>query len=239
MIGALGLVLVAGLLFITEHFFLSMFAFSIALLLYTTGTDIVKIAVAVMTAMFSTKHLTEEAALIGETSALFKDALLPRDEDDAEDESPARSAAEMTINVPSNPLIDELAEAARLKQKDRLEYVAHSYYFDCHEVYEFSRLNLMFTSEAMPYMGLVGTVLGLIMMFDGLGASVNVEALTPQLAIALKTTLYGALFGAGYKVLASRFDQRMHRLDYEYDDLLHSLDLIQKNEMKIEVEVES
>lgn len=230
------MILVSGLLFITEHFFLSMFACSIGLLLYTTGTDIVKIAVSVTTAMFSTKHLTEEAALIGETSSLFKEALIG-DGTDEGDEGEAKSSGDLqSIVLPSNPLVDDLCRAAGSKQKDRLEYVAHSYYFDCHEVYEFSRLNLMFTSEAMPYIGLVGTVLGLIMMFDGLGASVNVEALTPQLAIALKTTLYGALFGAGYKVLAARFDQRMHRLDYEYDDLLHALDLVQKNNVKIEVE---
>ncbi len=231
--GALGLTLASALLFITENFFLSMLAFSIGLLLYTTGTEIVRIGVSVGTALFSTKHLTEEAGLIGETSVLLKSALIGESSEDED----AESASDIdSIILPGNPLIEDLSRASRSTQQDRLEYIAHTYYFDCHETYEFSRLNLQFVSEAMPYIGLVGTVLGLIMMFDGLGASVNVEALTPQLAIALKTTLYGAFFGAGYKVLAARFDQRMQKLEYEYDDLLHSLDIVQKNNLTIEVE---
>ncbi len=226
MIAALGLCTVAGLLFITENFFLAMLSFSIALLLYTTGTQIVQIVISVMTAFFSTQHLTENAALIGETADLLKEAL---GADFKENEA-------LKLVLARNALTEDLQKALQSGLKDRLEYVAHSYYFECHEAYEFSRLNLQFASEAMPYIGLVGTVLGLIMMFDGLGASVNVEALTPQLAIALKTTLYGAFFGAAYKILAARFDQRMQKLEYEYDDLLHALDMIQKNKFEIEVQ---
>ncbi|HYX36298.1 MAG TPA: MotA/TolQ/ExbB proton channel family protein [Oligoflexus sp.] len=197
LMGMIGLTLIAGLLFITENFFFSMLLFSIGLLLYTTGTEIVRIVISLMTAFFSTKHLTEDAALIGETGRLLKEALI-----DTEDGGKA-------VVIPRNALTEDLRKALQSGQQDRLEYVAHRYYFDCHELYEFSRLNLQFASEAMPYVGLVGTVLGLIMLFDGLGASVNVEALTPQLAIALKTTLYGAFFGATYKILAARFDQRL------------------------------
>ncbi len=203
--------------------------FSIGLLLYTTGTEIVRILISLMTAFFSTKHLTEDAALIGETARYLKEALV--DGDDSEEDS-----SNNAVVVPRNALTEDLRKALHSGQIDRLEYVAHRYYFDCHELYEFSRLNLQFASEAMPYVGLVGTVLGLIMMFDGLGASVNVEALTPQLAIALKTTLYGAFFGASYKILAARFDQRLQKLEYDYDDLLRSLDLIAKNSMEIEVQ---
>lgn len=217
-----GLGLVAGLLFITENFFFSMLIFSIGLLFYTTGTEIVRIVISLMTAFFSTRHLTEDAALIGETARLLKESL-------AEEDSGS-------VIVPRNALTEDLRKAMQSGKQDKLEYVAHRYYFDCHELYEFSRLNLQFASEAMPYVGLVGTVLGLIMMFDGLGASVNVEALTPQLAIALKTTLYGAFFGASYKILAARFDQRLQKLEYDYDDLLRSLDLIAKNNMEIEVQ---
>ncbi|WP_176736678.1 MotA/TolQ/ExbB proton channel family protein [Oligoflexus tunisiensis] len=222
--GMIGLTLISGLLFITENFFFSMLLFSIGLLLYTTGTEIVRIVISLMTTFFSTKHLTEDAALIGETGRLLKEALIDREDDGN------------AVVVPRNALTEDLRKASQSGQQDRLEYMAHRYYFDCHELYEFSRLNLQFASEAMPYVGLVGTVLGLIMMFDGLGASVNVEALTPQLAIALKTTLYGAFFGATYKILAARFDQRLQKLEYDYDDLLRSLDLIAKNNMNIEVQ---
>jgi biopolymer transport protein ExbB/TolQ len=226
------------LLFITENFFFSMGIFSIGLLFYTTGTEIVRIVVSLMTAFFSTKHLTQDAALIGETARLLKDSLVTvRDFVDGEDDDESSAMADKdTLVLPRNALTEDLREALLSGQQDRPEYVAHRYYFDCHELYEFSRLNLQFASEAMPYIGLIGTVLGLIMMFDGLGASVNVEALTPQLAIALKTTLWGAFFGAAYKILAARFDQRLQKLEYDYDDLLRSLDLIAKNNLKMEVQ---
>lgn len=233
LVGLIGLGLIAGLLFITENFFFSMLIFSIGLLLYTTGTEIVRIVIALMTAFFSTRHLTEDASMIGETALLLKEALVS---DTTQGRGHSQKSSDDTVVLLSNPLTEDLRKAVQSGQRDRLEYVAHRYYFDCHELYEFSRLNLQFASEAMPYVGLVGTVLGLIMMFDGLGASVNVEALTPQLAIALKTTLYGAFFGATYKVLAARFDQRLQKLEYDYDDLLRSLDLIAKTDINIEVQ---
>src|SRR4051812_32954862 len=75
LMGMIGLGLIAGLLFITENFFFAMLLFSIGLLLYTTGTEIVRIVISLMTAFFSTKHLTEDAALIGETGRMLKESL--------------------------------------------------------------------------------------------------------------------------------------------------------------------
>ena len=56
----------------------------------------------------------------------------------------------------------------------------------------------------MPLFGLIGTIVGLIGMFDSLSADVTVEFVSPQLALALKTTLYGAIFSSIYKIIASR-----------------------------------
>jgi biopolymer transport protein ExbB/TolQ len=82
----------------------------------------------------------------------------------------------------------------------------------------------------------MGTVLGLISMFDSLGSVVTVEALAPQLAIALKTTLYGALYSALYKISATRFEQRLKGLDYDFDTLCRALQIIWDNGAKIEVQ---
>ena len=87
----------------------------------------------------------------------------------------------------------------------------------------------------MPLFGLMGTIVGLIAMFDGLGANVSIESLTPQLALALKTTLYGALFSSVYKVVASRFDQRIKALEYDYEAMCHAVEVVVQNKNQIEV----
>jgi len=87
----------------------------------------------------------------------------------------------------------------------------------------------------MPLFGLIGTILGLIGMFDSLGADVTVESLSPQLALALKTTLYGAIFSSIYKIIGSRFEQRLKILDYDYETFCRALQVIIQNKNQIEV----
>ena len=52
-----------------------------------------------------------------------------------------------------------------------LEFIAQFYYTECHELYDYSHGNLEFVADAMPLFGLIGTIIGLIAMFDGLGAT--------------------------------------------------------------------
>ena len=95
---------------------------------------------------------------------------------------------------------------------------------------------LDFVAGAMPLFGLIGTIVGLIGMFDSLGADVSVEVLSPQLALALKTTLYGAVFASIYTIVASRFDQRIKALEYDYEILNHALAVMVRNKATIEVQ---
>jgi chemotaxis protein MotA len=88
----------------------------------------------------------------------------------------------------------------------------------------------------MPLFGLIGTVIGLISMFDTLGANTSVENLSPQLALALKTTLYGAILASVYTVIASRFDQRIKALEYDYEIFSHALEVLVENKAVVEVQ---
>jgi biopolymer transport protein ExbB/TolQ len=87
----------------------------------------------------------------------------------------------------------------------------------------------------MPMFGLIATIIGLIGMFEGLGAEVTVEFLSPQLALALKCTLYGVLLAALYKIIASRFDQRLKALDYDFETFCRALKVLIDNKAVIEV----
>jgi biopolymer transport protein ExbB/TolQ len=87
----------------------------------------------------------------------------------------------------------------------------------------------------MPLFGLIATIIGLIGMFESLGAQVTVEYLSPQLALALKTTLYGALLASVYKIIASRFDHRLKALDYDFETFCRALQVLLDNKAIIEV----
>jgi biopolymer transport protein ExbB/TolQ len=79
-------------------------------------------------------------------------------------------------------------------------------------------------------------IVGLIAMFDSLGGDVTVESLAPQLALALKTTLYGAVLSSVYKIMGSRFDQRLKALEYDFEVFSRALQVIIDNEVRVEVQ---
>lgn len=63
-----------------------------------------------------------------------------------------------------------------------------------------------------PVFGMIGTVIGLVAVLQGLGQSTNIEEIGPKMAIALITTLYG-LFIANI-VFVPLGDNLQHRLIY-------------------------
>jgi len=230
------LMVVAGVFFITENFFIAMFGVSLALLVYVTGADVGKLLISSITVLFSTRHLTPKAAQLQETLAALEDALALRRNRAGELKTRPLEKG-MRIRLPDNALVRDLADVQEEnKNYEYAEFVAHSYYVECSELYDHSGAHLDFVAGAMPLFGLMGTVLGLISMFDSLGSVVTVEALAPQLAIALKTTLYGALYSALYKISATRFEQRLKGLDYDFDTLCRALQIIWDNGAKIEVQ---
>jgi chemotaxis protein MotA len=237
-IGLIGfgvMLLVASVFFITENYFISMFTISVGLLIYVTGLDLIILAFSTFIIFFSSKHLNTRATSMQETIVALKNLLnIKRGRDGSIAVGPINS--NVSIVLPDNSLsrdIQELVSAG--KSFDYAEFVAHSYYVECHELYESSSSNFDFVSATMPLFGLIGTIIGLIAMFDSLGSDVTVESLSPQLALALKTTLYGAIFSSIYKIIGTRFERRMVDLDYDYDSLCRALQVIIENKNSIEV----
>jgi chemotaxis protein MotA len=235
-VGALGLLGVAGVFFVTENFFIAMFGASLALLVYASGTEIGKMIISTITVFFSSKHLTPKAAQLQETLAALEDILtLRRDAAGELKTGPVEKG--MRVRLPDNALVRDLvAVQEKGKNYQYAEYVAYTYYVECYELYDHSGAHLDFVAGAMPLFGLMGTVLGLIGMFDSLGSVVTVEAISPQLALALKNTLYGALYSSIYKISATRFEQRLRGLSYDYDTLCRALAVIWENHARIEVQ---
>ena len=235
LVGFLGLFLVAILFFITENYFISMMIMSVGLVVYVAGMDTVKILLSSFTVSFSSRHLIDKAAdLVNTLDALDKLISLAKTKQGAVKLGPLPE--ESTITLPDNMLTRDLQKITEEgKDFEYAEYVVHSYYTECHELYSYTVANLEFVSDAMPLFGLIGTILGLIAMFDGLGADVSIESLTPQLALALKTTLYGAVFSSFYKIVSSRFDQRLKALEYDYETVSKGFKVLLGNNNKIEV----
>jgi len=235
LLGFLFLTTISVIFLITENYFISLLAISLALLVYVTGLEIGRLLVSSFTIFFSSRHLINKAVFLQEILFALKNSLqLKRDKKGDIQAGPLE--AKSLIILPENVLSRDLQ---RLTQEERdfdyVEYIVHSYYEECHELYEQSTASLEFVANAMPLFGLIGTILGLITMFDSMGADVTIETLTPQLALAFKTTLYGALFSTIYKIISSRFDQRLRSLDYDYETLCRALQVIIQNKNRIDV----
>jgi chemotaxis protein MotA len=209
LLGFAGLFIVATVFFITENYFLAMLVLSFALLVYVTGAEVAKLLLSSVTIFFSSKHLISRAAFLQETLVPLRRFLqIRRDSSDGETFGPLEPSP--TIKLADNPLSRDL-------------------------LYDYSSAHLEFVASAMPLFGLIGTIVGLIGMFDTLGADVTVEYLSPQLALALKTTLYGAVFSSIYKIIASRFDQRLKALDYDFETFCRALQVLVDSKVEIEV----
>ena len=230
------MLIVASVFFITENYFISMFTISIGLLIYVTGLGLIKLMFSSFIIFFSSKHLNSKASNMQETLVALQNLLnIQR----GRDGSIAVGLVEegKSIGLPDNSLSRDIQEVVSSgKNFDYAEFVAHSYYVECHELYESSSSNFDFVSSAMPLFGLIGTIIGLITMFDSLGSDVTVESLSPQLALALKTTLYGAIFSSLYRIIGTRFERRMVDLDYDYDTFCRALQVVVENKNTIRVE---
>jgi len=235
LVGFFAMLLVASVFFITENYFISMFTISIGLFIYVAGTDLIILAFSTFIIFFSSKHLNNRATAMQETVVALKNILnIKRGRDGSVAVGPVDS--NVAIELPDNMLSRDIQELVASQQNFQYaEYVAHSYYQDCHELYESSNSNFDFVSATMPLFGLIGTIIGLIAMFDSLGSDVTVESLSPQLALALKTTLYGAIFSSFYKIIGTRFERRMVDLDYDYDAFCRALQVIVENRNRVEI----
>ena len=236
LVGMGAILAVAAVFFVTENFFIALMLISLALLVYATGSEIGKQMLSTMTVFFSSRHLTPKAAQLQQTLAALEETLtIRRDRDGELRVGPVQKGGR--VRLPDNPLVRDLVTMQEQnKSFEYAEYVVYSYYVECHELYDHSGAHLDFVSGAMPLFGLMGTVLGLISMFDSLGGVVTIEAIAPQLALALKCTLYGVVFSASYKISATRFEQRLKGLDYDFDTLCRALKVLFDNEAIIEVQ---
>jgi len=240
--GALGLlaavaVFVVGILFfVAESYFLAMLLVSFAMLVYVAGAELGKLVRGSLTIFFTGRHLIKNATYVQDTVAALRTFLyMKRDATGSIKVGPIEVGAK--AKLPDNPLVRELqAVLKRKKGKEYAEYVAHQYYVDCRELYDHLHAHLEFVAGVMPLFGLIGTVIGLIGMFDRLGSNTSVENLAPELAISLQSTLFGAILASAYTSAASRFDQRIKALEYDYDILVHSLEVLSENEAEIEIQ---
>jgi biopolymer transport protein ExbB/TolQ len=240
--GALGLFVgaaiftVAIVFFVAESYFLAMLLVSVAMLAYVSGREFGELVRSALTVFFSGRHRIVKAVHLQDTAnALRTQLYMKRDDDGYIKTGPIDTGAK--IKLPDNPLVRELQAVLRHKKgQEYSEYVAHDYYVDCRELYDHFHAHLDFVANVMPLFGLIGTVIGLIGMFDRLGSNTSVENLAPELAISLQCTLFGAILASAYLSAASRFDQRIKALEYDYEILVHALDVLVKHEANIEVQ---
>jgi chemotaxis protein MotA len=236
LLGFAGLFVLAVILFLTENYFLAMLMVSFGLLIYVTGSELSKLMRSSVTIFFSRRHLMAKAAHLQDTLTPLRESLqLRKDESGWVKVGPIEPGTK--VKLPDTPLARDIQSVLRReKGTEYTEYITHEYYVECRELYDHFSSHLDFVAGAMPLFGLIGTIVGLIGMFDSLGSNVTVEVLTPQLALALKTTLYGAVLSSVYTIIGSRFDQRLRALEYDYDTFSRAMEVLVVNEAQVEVQ---
>ena len=186
----------SGILFITENYFASLLCVSFALLFYVTGRDIQKVFLSSFTIFFTSRHLISGASYLEETLQALTRALqfikTPNGDFKVGPLTPGQK-----VILPNNPsVVDIQQHLSEGKGFDYLEYVVHSYYIDCHELYDFASANLDFVAVSMPIFGLIGTIIGLMTMFDNLGGDITVGTLSPQFSHGTQDhSLWRTIFG--------------------------------------------
>lgn len=235
LIGFAALFLLAAVFFVTESYFLAMLLISFALLVYVTGAELIKLLWSSITVFFSKRHLIPKAAYLQETLPPLEQFLqFQKDATGWVKLGPIEAGAK--VKLPDNPLVRDI-QIVLMREKDSqyAEYIAHAYYVECRELYDHFSTHLDFVAAAMPLFGLIGTIIGLIGMFDTLDSDVTVEMLSPQLALALKTTLYGAILSMIYTIIGSRFEQRLKALEYDFETFGRAIEVLVDNQADVEV----
>ena len=166
--GFLALTALALMFFVAESFFLAMLLMSFALLMYVAGAEILELMRSAVTVFFSQKHLHEAVHIQKTVVALRRHLRMKKDADGVVRAGLIEKGTK--VKLPDNPLVREIqAVLKRERGAEYAEYVGHQYYVRCRELYDHLHAHLEFVAGVMPLLGLVGTVVGLIGMFDKLG----------------------------------------------------------------------
>ena len=138
------MIIVASVFFITENYFISMFTISIGLLIYVTGLEFIVLIFSTFIIFISSKHLNTRASSMQETLVALRNILnIKRGRDGSIAVGPVDS--NIPIVLPDNSLSRDIQEIVSVEKSfDYAEFVAHSYYVECHELYESSNANYDF-----------------------------------------------------------------------------------------------
>src|SRR5262245_31967059 len=144
LVGFAALFLVACVFFVTENYFFAMVVMSFALLVYVTGSELAKLFLTSFTIFFSSKHVIPGAAYLQVTLVPLRNVLLIRR--DAEGNLRAGPIVKgAPVKLPDNPLVRDIQTLLEHNPDYHYaEYIAHSYYVQCHEVYDHSSSHLEF-----------------------------------------------------------------------------------------------
>lgn len=231
--GALGFVLaiilflISYLLMRMESHFLMMFTASAGLLAYHYGPNLWILFSDTIRTIFTRKHIDNRAQEI----LLFHRKLRSYVQEHKYDKQGLKVVAEKinSENPSSTALEFEVSKffSEKSSNSDKAtysltNYLRTHYYADAHEHYSTHANALEFAANLLPLIGIVGTLCGMLDVFSQMNqnSTLEISQIASGMGLAMKSTLYGALFSVFFKVLSSRFHQQMEVLDYDFDELI-------------------
>jgi biopolymer transport protein ExbB/TolQ len=209
------------LFLLMESHFLMMGSFALMLLLYTAGTQLNVIVGDCFKLVFSGKHIDRKSNQILDTTEELRGAVQMK----AADAAYRRESFRFQRRNDLTECIEIFISGKRpdLSAEDFLNYLRTNFYSDAHEHYEYNAYCLDFVGNLMPFFGIAGTLYGMLPVLSAMKEGVDISAVSGGLAIAMNSTLYGALFSIFFKVVASRFKQQILALNYQFDEVISQL----------------
>ena len=211
-------------LIFSDFFFLGMLILAISLTVYSADYQTPRLLHFCYSVLSRNSHITENASMIISANI---------DADKIERQyylDPERKiASEMSFSL-SNDLIKFLIDESTEDEETLINTFENLIYNDADEAYSYSVSTLETVGNLMPLIGLVGTVVGMI---GALGVirdnpSLDISSIADSVGIAMKTTLYGAVFSVLYKVVSMRFKEKRSALEYDFERFKNHIQLIVK-----------
>ena len=204
-----------------DQYFIGMLIIAIGQFIYSCSSEIGSVLNYTLKVYKSNTHITDNANMLidsnNQLNMVEKNYYSSIDTFDISEESNNKSAL-------ANLIVNGQAEDSEIFTNTLENFI----YNDADEIYGFCINVYDSTSSMMPVYGLMGTVFGMIqtLAFISGSSSANVASIASEVSIAMKTTLYGAMFSIIFKVVAIRFKEKRSSLGYDFERMKNHIQFI-------------
>jgi hypothetical protein len=209
--------------------FLSLTILSIAFLVFMSGERVFTLFLSIGRVLISSKHSDHHADNLVRLSSLLDQTVVHMDNKSSSAEKFEVFQDSLKSSPGRSPELESVISAVRENpnkcsgDEDYAISDARRIYLNGMSEYSSVVGCLEYVANSMPLFGLIMTLVDMFAIMTELNSSLVMEELGPKLGIAFSCTLFGAVLSAIYKVVESRFADRIRDLDFRMDSIENAM----------------